>query len=129
MQCQGHKERLFRGIVYSSDKQDLPKVYMLYSFCRYIFFQVEHKPCIDRALSYFNDWKNTGKEIPANIKDVVYNTGIRNGNSENWNFMYQKFRDATIDSERLKYIFALGNNGKNFHGYSMVSCRFAFFHP
>ena len=24
--------------------------------------------------------------------------------------MYQKFRDATIDSERLKYIYALGNN-------------------
>ena len=46
-------------------------------------------------------------EIPADIKDVVYNTAIRTGSSEEWDFLVKKFKTTKVDSDRQKYLSAI----------------------
>ena len=47
------------------------------------------------------------EEIPADIKDVVYNTAIRTGNSTEWDFLVEKFKTTKVDSDRQKYLSAI----------------------
>ena len=46
-------------------------------------------------------------EIPVDIKDVVFNTAIRTGDSNQWNYLLQKFKTTKVDSDRQKYLTAL----------------------
>ena len=46
-------------------------------------------------------------QIPADIKDVVYNTAVRTGGVAEWNFLFEQFKTTKIDSDRQKYMAAL----------------------
>ena len=45
--------------------------------------------------------------VPADIKDVVFNTAIRTGDTNQWNFLLEKFKTTKVDSDRQKYMTAL----------------------
>ena len=46
-------------------------------------------------------------QIPADIKDVVYDTAVRTGSDTEWNFLFEQFKTTKIDSDRQKYMAAL----------------------
>ena len=50
----------------------------------------------------------TTNRVPVDIKDVVYNTGVRMGGVKEWNFVFDQFRITEVESERKKFIIALG---------------------
>ena len=54
---------------------------------------------------YFSLFHST--QIPADIKDVVYNTAVRTGSVTEWTFMFEQFKTTKIDSDRQKYMAAL----------------------
>ena len=64
--------------------------------------------CVDKSKKYFDDWKNNDNGVSPNLRDVVYNTAVRESN-DNWHFIYEKFKTVKVDSERLKYLHAMGN--------------------
>lgn len=66
--------------------------------------------CVSNSMKAYQEWMENDTPIPADIKDVVYKTAIRKGNSTHWDFMYKKFQEVTIDSERQKYIYSLGTS-------------------
>ena len=41
------------------------------------------------------------------MKDVVFNTAIRTGDANQWNFLLEKFKTTKVDSDRQKYMTAL----------------------
>ena len=45
--------------------------------------------------------------VPADIKDIVFNTAIRTGDANQWNFLLEKFKTTKVDSDRQKYMTAL----------------------
>jgi aminopeptidase N len=70
--------------------------------------RMNYPDCIDKAKSQFKSWKESKTEIKADLKDNVYRTAIRMGGQAEWDFMYEQFKIVEIDSERQKYIYALG---------------------
>ena len=48
-----------------------------------------------------------GVKIPVDIKDVVLNTAIRTGDITDWEFLLEKFKSASVDTDRQKYLIAL----------------------
>ncbi len=69
---------------------------------------LKNSDCIQRAKYYYREWVYEGTRVPADIKDVVYKTAIREGSHEEWTFMYNQFKTVEIDSERASYIYAMG---------------------
>jgi aminopeptidase N len=66
--------------------------------------------CVTNSTNLFAEWmKNaTDNKIDANLREVVYSTAIRQGGEEEWEFLWQRFLEETVDSERLKLIYTLG---------------------
>ncbi len=68
-----------------------------------------NKDCSEAAIKYFQDWMNDeSKPVPRNIEDVIYQTAIKEGGFEEWNFIFEKFKSVEVDSERKSYIYAMG---------------------
>ena len=63
--------------------------------------------CVTKAQTYYDSWMKDDETIPVDIQDVVFEVAIRTGNSTHWQFMFEKFKSATLDSDRQKYLFAL----------------------
>ena len=59
------------------------------------------------AFFQFSVFHPNSTEVPADIKDVVYNTAARTGSIDEWNFLVEKFQTAMVDSDRSKYLSAL----------------------
>ena len=77
------------------------------------FTRYEVESAVATATDMFNTWMSkpnpdTTNDINANLRDVVYGTGIKKGGEKEWSFLWDRFLKATVDSERLKLIYALG---------------------
>jgi aminopeptidase N len=47
--------------------------------------------------------------VHPDLRDVVYHTGIRYGDDSNWDFLWEKFLNESVESEKSKLIDALGS--------------------
>lgn len=47
--------------------------------------------------------------VHPDLRDVVYITGIRDGNDSNWKFLWEKFLTENVEAEKSKLIDALGS--------------------
>ena len=73
--------------------------------------QLDYPDCVQNANEYYEgSWipfgPVPGEKIPADIIDVVLNTGIRTGDDQRWYSLEQKFKVST-DSNKKKYLVAL----------------------
>ncbi|XP_046806348.1 membrane alanyl aminopeptidase-like [Lucilia cuprina] len=63
--------------------------------------------CIAKAKSYFN--KNLKADpVPVNIRSVVYCTAMREGNEEDFNKLYTKYKTETVATEETLILNNLG---------------------
>ena len=69
--------------------------------------KLHYKDCVENAQNYFLAWMVVNEKIPADIKDVVLNTAISSGNSTHWEFLLEKFKTSTVDSDKKQYLIAL----------------------
>jgi aminopeptidase N len=69
--------------------------------------ELDYEDCVNKAQTLFQLWMVNNTKIPAEIKDVVYNTAVRTGGVTEWNFLFEQFKTTKIDSDRQKYMAAL----------------------
>jgi glutamyl aminopeptidase len=60
------------------------------------------------AMRYFQSWMTNNTKIPANLREVVYNTGIQLGGRREWNFCWDKYSNSSVPSEKKLLLGALG---------------------
>ncbi|XP_072888855.1 aminopeptidase N-like isoform X2 [Hemitrygon akajei] len=67
-----------------------------------------HEECQKTAEEFFRDWMNSGdNKIPLNLKSAVYCNAIASGGEKEWDFAWNKFKNATIATESEKLRVAL----------------------
>ncbi|KAM6119331.1 aminopeptidase N [Pterocles gutturalis] len=65
--------------------------------------------CQDLATAYFRRWQQnvTNNPIPPNLRSAIYCSVVATGGEEAWEFIWDRFREATIISEADKLRTAL----------------------
>ncbi|NXY50682.1 AMPN Aminopeptidase, partial [Ceuthmochares aereus] len=65
--------------------------------------------CHDLATNYFHQWQNnvTSNPIPPNLRSSIYCSIVATGGEEAWDFIWERFREATVVSEADKLRTAL----------------------
>lgn len=65
--------------------------------------------CQDLAIKYFNEWNTTTttNPIPPNLRSAIYCSIVATGGEEAWDFIWKKFKEATVVSEADKLRTAL----------------------
>ncbi|KAL6443889.1 hypothetical protein ACFW04_001722 [Cataglyphis niger] len=71
--------------------------------------KLNNKECVKNSKDLFMAWQNNiYKRIPCNARSAVYCTAIKEGNTFDWNFLYQQYLNTNFDSERKIIMNALG---------------------
>ena len=78
--------------------------------CRY-----DYDDCLSTAMAQFGNWRNSAdpdntNPISPDLKATVYDTGIRKGNSSDWEFLYDRFLKTSVAAERRTILYALGES-------------------
>lgn len=86
--------------------------------------RLEMDDCVQNAIKYFNQWKtsrnpNTENDIPVDLRPTVYCTAIRHGNEEDWQFLWQRYKESNVATEKRTIIFSLAcsRNTKTLSNY------------
>lgn len=69
--------------------------------------------CIASAMKYFKEWQSSespdeSNPIPTNLRSVVYCTAIRNGYEDEWNFLWERYQNSGVASEKQTILSSLG---------------------
>jgi hypothetical protein len=87
-----------------------------------VMCKLDYPDCVENANEYYEDsWipfgPIPGEKIPADIIDVVLNTGIRTtGDPQRWFSLEEKFKTTTtVDSIKKKYLVALARTENTFN--------------
>ncbi|XP_031788192.1 aminopeptidase Ey isoform X1 [Nasonia vitripennis] len=72
-----------------------------------------HEDCVRNAVSQFAAWRQSpepsrNNPISPNLKSVVYCTAIRVGGQPEWDFMWQRYLETNVGSEKDLLLHALG---------------------
>jgi aminopeptidase N len=75
--------------------------------------ELGYEDCVNNAVKQFADWRTSDKPsannpISPNLKSVIYCTAIRMGGEAEWNFMWQRYLESNVGSEKDLFMFALG---------------------
>ncbi|PKU32289.1 aminopeptidase n [Limosa lapponica baueri] len=64
--------------------------------------------CQNLATKYFENWKNTtNNTIPPNLRSAIYCSIVATGGEDAWDFIWDRFQEATVVSEADKLRTAL----------------------
>ncbi|XP_041451259.1 aminopeptidase N-like isoform X3 [Drosophila obscura] len=69
--------------------------------------------CVECAVQYYHRWfisndPDLANPVPQNLRSVVYCAALRQGDESDWNFLWQRYSNATVASERRLILQALG---------------------
>nr|CAD7453868.1 unnamed protein product [Timema tahoe] len=72
-----------------------------------------HEDCVSRGRVLFNTWLNTDNPdeqnpILSNLRRVIYCSAVSNGDMADWNFLWDRYNNATLTATRTLIITALG---------------------
>ncbi|XP_033249784.1 aminopeptidase Ey-like isoform X4 [Drosophila miranda] len=75
--------------------------------------ETQPKDCLKRAVQYYHRWLISNdpdlvNPVPQNLRSVVYCAALRQGDEYDWNFLWQRYCNATAASERRLILQALG---------------------
>ncbi|KAH8359030.1 hypothetical protein KR093_004039, partial [Drosophila rubida] len=73
--------------------------------------------CVQGALKYYHRWfirKNPDETnpVPQNLRAVIYCTAVRHGDADDWNFLWRRYTNSTVASERRSILLSLGCSSK-----------------
>jgi len=67
----------------------------------------DDEKCLDAALKMFRRWSKNGTPISPDIRSEVYCHGVKAGNIEDWEFVFEQFKKSDDASEKRKLLAAL----------------------
>ncbi|XP_012288914.1 putative aminopeptidase-2 isoform X2 [Orussus abietinus] len=68
-----------------------------------------HSDCRLESQKAFSKWRQNPKErVPVNQRSAVYCSAIRHGSSSDWEFLWKRYLEANVVSEKLVILEALG---------------------
>ncbi|KAF2900959.1 hypothetical protein ILUMI_05226, partial [Ignelater luminosus] len=70
----------------------------------------EVSDCAEDAKALFRGWQDkpsNKNQIPNDFRSVVYNTAIRNGAEEEWNFLFEQYLKSDEENEKFTILQAL----------------------
>lgn len=92
-----------------SDRYDAlkHKILIMGWSCKY-----EVGDCVGQAVKYFHSWMLEKKpdvinEIPVDFRSIVYCNAIRYGGEREWNFLWQRYWNSNVGSERQMILESL----------------------
>ncbi|XP_017039012.1 aminopeptidase N-like [Drosophila ficusphila] len=88
--------------------QVLLKTLVVNSACQY-----HVSDCVTRAKSYFRRWRREPNPdeinpIPINLRSTVYCAAIRYGTEEDWDFLWNRYEQSNVGSEKRTILSTLG---------------------
>jgi len=68
-----------------------------------------HQGCLSNATDLFQKWKADPENnpVPGDFRNLVYYYGVANGGVEEWDFVFKRYQDNKIASEKSKLLYAL----------------------
>uniref|UniRef100_A0A182QC88 Aminopeptidase n=1 Tax=Anopheles farauti TaxID=69004 RepID=A0A182QC88_9DIPT len=68
--------------------------------------------CVNRSVELFARWMNESSPdvtnpVPLNLRPVVYCNAIRHGNESQWGFLWRRYLQSNVGSEKIMIIGAL----------------------
>jgi len=58
------------------------------------------KEAVEKAVSLFNQLRKDGKFVSPNMRWLVYSTGVRQGDQDDWSFAWKHYTESQIPSEQ-----------------------------
>eukprot|EP00053_Salpingoeca_punica_P019549 m.199128 g.199128 ORF g.199128 m.199128 type:complete len:979 (-) comp17679_c0_seq10:5508-8444(-) len=65
------------------------------------------QPCITNTTTLFNAFMQGGPAPNPDLRDLVYNMGVRHGNESAWNFMWNRYQATSSAAEKIRCLRAL----------------------
>jgi aminopeptidase N len=72
------------------------------------------EPTERQARQYFDNCMRNGFQVPADLRLVVYSTGVRAGGLAEWNFCWAKYINTKVPSEQRLLLRALAHSRQPF---------------
>ncbi|XP_034947292.1 uncharacterized protein [Chelonus insularis] len=70
---------------------------------------LSHFDCISRSSQIFNNWKlNGSKSVSTMLQQTVFCSAIKWGSDDDWNFLWAKYLQTNVTSEKKAILHALG---------------------
>ncbi|XP_017083305.2 aminopeptidase N-like [Drosophila eugracilis] len=74
-------------------------------------YQVED--CVPQAQTYFRRWRSEANPdennpVPINLRAIVYCAAIRYGSDDDWDFLWSRFKNSNVGSEKQTILGTLG---------------------
>ncbi|XP_063990680.1 putative aminopeptidase-2 isoform X2 [Diachasmimorpha longicaudata] len=67
------------------------------------------KECTSNSTKLFANWRANEKElVPVNLRNTIYCTAIKRGTTDDWNFLWDKYKTAPLATEKVLILGALG---------------------
>lgn len=75
--------------------------------------RMRQEDCVKKALDYFHHWlissdPDNENPVPKNLRSVVYCTAMQHGDEEDWEFLWQRYRNTTTASTKQLILLSLG---------------------
>ncbi|XP_047984433.1 membrane alanyl aminopeptidase-like [Leguminivora glycinivorella] len=67
-----------------------------------------HQGCIDKTVELFKNFKENGVEVSPSLRPVTYCNGLRHGDSDDYDFLYQRMKTTNLANEVWVIGYALG---------------------
>lgn len=62
---------------------------------------------VNEARRLFQQWMSGQLQLPPDIRDIVYSTGIKYGGWTEWDYCWQRYKETSVPDERLNFLRAL----------------------
>ncbi|XP_013869155.1 glutamyl aminopeptidase isoform X2 [Austrofundulus limnaeus] len=72
--------------------------------------QMDDKESLNEAARIFDEWIHGSlSSVPVNLRLLVYRYGMKSSTSENWNVMFQRYKNSTLAQEKDKLLHGLAS--------------------
>ncbi|XP_020811808.1 aminopeptidase N-like [Drosophila serrata] len=94
------------GSIQSQETTHLKKIAVSLA-CKY-----QVSDCVSRSKDLYRDWRskaNPDKDnpVPVDVRDVVYCTSVEHGSDEDWEFLWTRYLNANVETEKDTILNAL----------------------
>uniref|UniRef100_A0A669AXZ8 Aminopeptidase n=1 Tax=Oreochromis niloticus TaxID=8128 RepID=A0A669AXZ8_ORENI len=72
--------------------------------------QMGDQDALDEASRIFDQWISGSLSVAVNLRLLVYQYGMKNsGSEENWNIMFQRYKETSLAQEKDKLLYGLAS--------------------
>lgn len=69
---------------------------------------MRYQVCRDLTLKKFGEWKSNKTSLSADMEVPVFCGAMQTGTTEDWNFLYEKYKSTTEKDQKRRIFSSLG---------------------